>query len=101
MPCPPEQVASLSGISEDAVDQCLERFKAARLIYEVDGDTVGFLPARRLAEITLQQVVDAVEGNISPHLALDVSSEARERVLGDLRESQREHLEQVTVASLL
>ena len=99
--CPPEQVASLSGISEDIVDQCLERFKAARLIYEVDGDTIGFLPARGLAEITLQQVVDAVEENIAGHLALDVSSAARERVLGDLRESQREHLEKVTVASLL
>ena len=99
--CPPEQIASLSGISEDVVDQCLERFKAAQLIYEVDGDTIGFLPARGLAAITLQQIVDAVEGNTPIHLALDVSSEARERVLGDLRESQRERLEKVTVASLL
>lgn len=99
--CPPEQIASLSGIFEDVVDQCLERFKAAQLIYEVDGDTIGFLPARGLAAITLQQVVDAVEGNTFGHPALDVSSEARERVLGDLRESQRERLEKVTVASLL
>ena len=99
--CPPEQVASLSGIPEDVVDQCLERFKAAQLIYEVDGDTIGFLPARGLAAITLQHIVDAVEGNTSTHPALDVSSEARERVLSDLRESQRECLEKVTVASLL
>ncbi len=99
--CPPEQIASLSGISEDVVDQCLERFKAAQLIYEVDGDTIGFLPARGLAAITLQHIVDAVEGNTPIHPALDVSSEARERVLGDLRESQRERLEKVTVASLL
>ena len=99
--CPPEKVASLSGIPEDTVDQCLEWFKAARLIYEVDGDTLGFLPARGLAAITLQQVVNAVEGNTSGHLAIEVPSEARERVLGDLRESQRERLEKVTVASLL
>ncbi len=99
--CPPEQVASLSGISEDAVDQCLDRFKSARLIYEVDGDTIGFMPARGLAEITLQQVVNAVEGEIAVHLTNGIPSEAGERVLGDLRESQRERLEKVTVASLL
>ena len=39
--------------------------------------------------------------NTSTHPALGVSSEARERVLGDLRESQRERLEKVTVAALL
>ncbi len=97
--CPPAQVTSLSGISEDVVHQCLERFKGARLIYEVDGDRIGFVPARGLTEITLQQVVDAVEGNTPEHLALDISAEAR--ALGDLRESQRERLEKLTVASLL
>ena len=97
--CPPEKVASLSGISEDVVDQCLERFKAARLIYEVDGDTLGFLPARGLAAITLQQVVDAVEGK--GHVTNGFSSGEQGRVLGDLRQSQRERLEKVTVASLL
>ena len=99
--CTPEHVVSLSGISEDSVDQCLERFKAARLIYEVDGDTVGFIPARGLAAITLQQIVDAVEGEVAGHLTNGIPSEAGERVLGDLRESQRERLEKVTVASLL
>lgn len=97
--CPPEQIASLSGIAEDIVDQCLERFKTARLIYEVDGDTIGFLPARGLAEITLQQIVDAVESK--GYVTNGFASGKQERVLGDLRQSQRERLEQVTVASLL
>ena len=74
--CPPEQGISLSGTSEDVVDRCLKRFKAARLIYEVDGDTIGFFPARGLVEIMLQQIVDAAEGNTPGHLALDIPSEA-------------------------
>ena len=99
--CPMEQVVSISGVPEEVVDPCLDRFKAARLIYEVEGDTAGFLPARGLAAITLQQVVDAVEGEMTAHLTNELPSEDGERVLDDLRESQREHLEKVTVASLL
>ena len=99
--CPREQVVSISGVPEEVVDPCLDRFKAARLIYEVEGDTAGFLPARGLASITLQQVVDAVEGEMTVHLTNGIPSEEGERVLDDLRESQREHLEKVTVASLL
>ena len=99
--CSTEQVVSISGVSEDVVDQCLSRFKGARLIYEVEGDTVGFLPARALASITLQQVVDAVEGEMTAQVADGLPSVEGERVLDDLRESQRTHLEKVTVASLL
>lgn len=99
--CPMEQIVSISGVSEDVVDQCLSRFKAARLIYEVEGDTVGFMPARALGSITLQQVVDAAENDMTVHLADRLPSPEGERVLDDLRESQREHLEKVTVASLL
>ena len=99
--CPREQVVSISGVPEEVIDPCLDRFKAARLIYEVEGDTAGFLPARGLASITLHQVVDAVEGEMTVHLTNGFPSEEGERVLDDFRESQREHLEKVTVASLL
>ena len=60
-------------------------FKAARLIYEVEGDTAGFLPARGLASITLQQIVDAVEGEVTVQLTNGLPSVERDRVLGDLR----------------
>ena len=99
--CSTEQVGLVSGVSEEVVDQCLNRFKAARLIYEVEGDTAGFLPARGLASITLQQIVDAVEGEVTVQLTNGLPSVERDRVLGDLRESQRDRLETVTVASLL
>ena len=99
--CSTERVVSVSSLSTEVVEQCLDRFKAARLIYEVEGDMDGFLPARGLASITLQQVVDAVEGKMMGRLTDRLSSATGVRVLGDLRESQQERLEKVTVASLL
>ena len=99
--CSTERVVSVSSLPTEVVEQCLDRFRAARLIYEVEGDMDGFLPARGLASITLQQIVDTVEGKIMGRLTDRLSSATGVRVLGDLRESQRERLEKVTVASLL
>ena len=99
--CLVEEVAARSGASEEVVHQSFERFKAAGLIYEVEGDTDGYLPARALEDITLATLVDAVEGEMTMHLAQGISSESGARVLGTLQQSQREYLEKVTVASLL
>ena len=99
--CTTEQVAMCSGVSEEVVHESFERFKAAGLIYEIQGDTDGYLPARALAAITLDQLVAAVEGEMTAHFVEGLSSEAGARVLGVLAESQRACLEKVTVASLL
>ena len=90
-----------SGVSEEVVHQSFERFKAAGLIYEVEGDTNGYLPARALEDITLTTVVDAVEGEMTTHFEQGTPSKSGTRVLERLQQSQRECLEQVTVASLL
>ena len=99
--CTTEQVAVSAGVSEAAVQVNFERFKAAGLIYEIQGDTDGYLPARALGEITLDQIVAAVEGEITAHFVEGLSSEAGARVLDRLAASQRECLADVTVASLL
>ena len=99
--CTTAQVAMSAGVSEEVVHESFERFKAAGLIYEIQGDTDGYLPARALAEITLDQLVTAVEGEMTAHFVEGLSSEAGARVLGVLAESQRACLEKVTVASLL
>ena len=99
--CLVEEVATRSGVSVEVVHQSFERFKAAGLIYEVEGDTDGYLPARALEDITLATLVDAVEGEMTMDFVRRLSSASGVRVLGTLRESQRECLEQVTVASLL
>ena len=99
--CTTEQVAMHAGVSEEMVHASFERFKAAGLIYEIQGDTDGYLPARALSAITLDQLVAAVEGEMTTHFVEGLSSEAGARVLGTLETSQRECLEQVTVESLL
>ncbi|RKU18189.1 hypothetical protein C6503_09970 [Candidatus Poribacteria bacterium] len=99
--CTTEQVAMCAGVSETVVHTSFRQFKAAGLIYEIQGDTDGYLPARALSEITLDQLVTAVEGEMTAHFVEGLSSEAGARVLGMLVQSQRECLADVTVASLL
>ena len=99
--CLVEEIVVRSGVSVEVVHQSFERFKAAGLIYEVEGDTDGYLPARALEDITLATLVDAVETETMRHFAQGISSESGERVLRTLQQSQRECLENVTVASLL
>ena len=99
--CLIEEVVVRSGVSEEVVHQSFERFKAAGLIYEVEGDTHGYLPARALEDITLARLVDAVEGEMPSSFERGISSESGARVLAGLQESQREGLARVTVASLL
>ena len=99
--CTAEQVAARAGVSQDVVQSNFEQFKSAGLIYEVAGDTAGYLPARALSDITLAELVSAVEGEMTAHFVASVSSEAGIRVLGTLAASQRAHLEKVTVSSLV
>ena len=99
--CLAEEVVARSGVSSEVVHQSFERFKAAGLIYEVEGDTVGYLPARALADITLAMLVDAVEGGLPVDFVQGMVSESGVGVLGRLQESQRASLEGVTVESLL
>ena len=99
--CLAGEIAGRSGVSEEVVHQSFERFKAAGLVYEVEGDTDGYLPALALDEITLATVVDAVEGEMTMQFAQGLSSESGARVLGTLQRSQQVCLKEVTVASLL
>ena len=99
--CTTAQAAMCAGVSEEVVQASFERFKAAGLIYEIQGDTDGYLPARALTEITLDQIVAAVEREMTAHFVEGLSSETGARVLDRLGASQRECLADVTVASLL
>ena len=99
--CTTEQVTVCTGVSETVVQASFERFKSAGLIYEIQGDTEGYLPARALTEITLDQIVAAAEGEMTAHFAEGLSSQAGVRALDRLVASQRECLADITVASLL
>ncbi len=99
--CPKDQIVSISMFPEEVVLQCLDRFKVARLIYKVEGETDGYLPARELTSITLQQVVDAVAVRTMVRSADGILSADGLQVLANLRDQQRTRLEKITVASLL
>ena len=99
--CTAEQVAARAGVSQEIVETNFERFKSAGLIYEVAGDTDGYLPARALSDITLAELVSAVEGEMMANFVASVSSEAGVRILDTLAASQRAHLEKVRVSSLV
>ena len=75
--CLMEEVVTRSGVSAEVVHQSFERFKAAGLIYEVEGDTDGYLPARALEDITLATLVDAVENETTMHFAQRISPPSR------------------------
>jgi len=100
--CLAEQLRASAGVSEEVVHKCFELFKAAGLIYEVEGDTMGYLPARALGEIRLHDVVVAVEGELSTHFVgvMSGSPEAA-RVLESIARCQGEVLKGVTVGELL
>lgn len=99
--CTTEQVAVCAGVSETTVQASFERFKSAGLIYEVQGDTEGYLPARALTEITLDQIVAAVEGEMTAYFVESLSSKAGARALDRLVTLQQECLADITVASLV
>jgi len=49
------------GLYKDLANRIFQQFKEEGLIYEVEGDTHGYLSARALSDITLNQVLDAFE----------------------------------------
>jgi len=46
------------------VDRIFKRCEDAKLVYEVEGQIDGYVPARALSTITLEQVVDVFESNL-------------------------------------
>ena len=52
------------GLSQDLVDRIFKRFEDAKLVYEVEGQIDGYVPARALSTITLEQVVGVFENNL-------------------------------------
>lgn len=97
--CSVAEVAAQARVSEAVVYTSFERFRAAGLLYAVEGDTDGYLPGRDLADITLAAVVGSVAGAVN--FAENVLGESGVAVLERLGEYQATCLEGVTVAAVL
>lgn len=100
--CSTSDVAAAAKVSETLVQQILEFFKAANLLYEVEGDTKGYIPVRSLDTITLDSLIVSVDDELTQHFTeeLDISPELT-KIFKDLQESQVDKLKDITVGSIL
>ncbi len=100
--CSAENIAAISGVPSDVVQACFKRFKSSGLIYEVEGDTTGYLPAQALGDITLYQLVEVIDAGLTNQLmeAIPLTSKGT-RIFEDIQAMQADTLKNITVESLL
>ena len=100
--CSVADVAGIVGVPQSLVNKIFEKFKDAGLIYEVEGDTKGYLPTRSLDSITLDSVITAVELDMDEHFIGTLSDmPALRELLGNLQQTQADILKEVPVSSFL
>ncbi len=100
--CLISDVCDKTKISESVVKNIFDCFIAADLIYEVQCDTRGYIPARSLDSITLDTVISSVDGELTKHFiaAIDGSPDLA-KMLQKVQETQSEQLKHITVSSLI
>lgn len=100
--CLPSDIATTAGVPETIVQSVFKQFKKSDLIYEVEGDTKGYLPACSLSEITLKSIIEAVDIELTDDILkiLPTSSRLIE-LFSKLQHTQTEILKDITVSSLL
>ncbi len=95
------QIALRFGISEEVVERIFKQFKEAGLILEVAGDTNGYLPARPLEQISIEEVVDAFEGRMELLASLPGEDTSHLEILAQqLRASRAAVMGKRTIESL-
>ena len=100
--CSVADVAGIVGVPQLLVNRIFDRFKAAGLIYEVEGDTKGYIPSRTLDMITLDSVLTAVEMDSEDHFIGRLSDvPSLTKLLRDLQQTQTEILKGIPVSSFL
>ena len=100
--CSASDIAGIAGVPQVLVSKVFAKFKAAELIYEVEGDTKGYLPSRSLDTIPLDAVIRAVELDIDDHFIGTLSDmPALTRLLRNLQQTQTETLKGIPVSSFL
>lgn len=100
--CSVSGIASIAKVSETLAQNVFDRFKAANLVFEVEGDTKGYLPARALETITLDTLIASVDEDLAYHFSdsSDLSPEL-DNIFNTIHGNQVELLKKTTVSSLL
>lgn len=100
--CSVADTAGITGVPQSLVNKIFEKFKAAGLIHEVEGDTKGYLPSRSLDTITLDSIITAVELDVDDHFMAVLSDmPTLTELFRDLQQTQIETLKEVPVSSVL
>jgi Rrf2 family protein len=100
------EIASRQGIPEPYLDQLLTTLRRAGFIRSVRGPQGGHALVRRPAEIRLSEVIEALEGPISPIACLDSAdctkpgACAQREVWAEVRRATHEILDRVTIEEL-
>lgn len=89
-------------LSETVVKNIFDCFIAAELVYEVQSDTRGYIPARSLDSITLDTVISSVDEELTKDFidAINGPSDLT-KILHKVQETQSEQLKKITVSSLV
>jgi Rrf2 family cysteine metabolism transcriptional repressor len=88
-PIPLAEIAANDGLPPAYLEHLVARLRKAGLVDSRRGSRGGYLLARPAAQITMAEVVEALEGSIAP---IECISEASDGSIVCARESSRDHV---------
>ena len=100
--CLTSEIAAAAKLPETLVQNIFDQFRRANLVYEVIGDTKGYIPARSLNEITLDSILSSVDNDLTDHYTKNqhVPHKLAE-LFQEMQDTQYDALKEITVHSLL
>ena len=98
---PKSDISLKFGIPEDIVDRIFKYYRESNLIWDVEGDTEGYIPARPLEDIYLNQVVDAFEGKLEELVSYGETLEPLQMLNYQLTAARHDIINGINVSSLL
>ena len=96
-------IAFQFGVPEEVIEQIFTRYKEEHLILEVQGDTQGYIPARPLNQIYIDQIINAFERKLERLVSLssETYAEAIKILNYQLKSSRQKVINGINVQSLL
>ena len=96
------RIAFKFGIPEEVIERIFKRYKEEHLLLEVEGDTQGYIPARPLNQIYINQLINAFEGKLECLASLpSENSEALQSLNYQLKSSRQKVINGISIQSLL
>ena len=100
-PCTVSEIAASAKVEESLVQNILEKFMVDNLIYEVEGDAKGYIPARGLDTITLDSLIASVDEDLTQHFTKALDAPLKfVQIYEKMQSNQAEVLKNTTVSSL-